>query len=225
MIKYLKMKIKINRYHSYKEPKTALSIFDIPLENPTLLEVFDFISEKLDPSFVYSSSCGSSVCGACGVRVNEREVLACQYRVQDGDEVSPLKNFELKKDLIVDKNRSKDSFVDLPIASDNSKCILCGLCYSSCPVFEVNSKFKGPIMLSRLWSRYGELSEEVKKSSIDTVQKDGVWDCTLCGLCSDVCPQNIDCKTDIMMLRGVSSNHGFIDPNFFDMSFGFGTQF
>jgi len=219
------MKIKINRYHSYKNPPNGVSVFDIPLENPTLLEAFEYISSKFDPSFTYSSSCGSSVCGTCGVRVNGKEVLACQYRVQDGDEVAPLNNFRVQKDLIVDKSKSIDSFQNLPISFDNSTCILCGLCYSACPVFEVNSQFKGPIMLSRLSSRYGELSEESKKSSIDNIQENGVWDCTLCGLCSEVCPQNIDCKTDIMILRGISSNYGFADPNLFNMSFGFGTQF
>jgi fumarate reductase iron-sulfur subunit len=219
------MKIKIQRYNREREPQNALSIFEIPLEEPTLLEAFEFISDKLDSSFTYSSSCRSSVCGACGIRVNDREVLACQYRVVDDDEVSPMKNFTVERDLIVNKDSSLDKFSTLPIASDDSTCILCNLCNSSCPVLEVNSSFQTPLILSRLWSRFHNLSEDEKSGAIDTIQNSGVWDCTLCGLCSEVCPQNIDCKTDILMLRGVSANYGHTDPSLFEMSFGFGTQF
>jgi fumarate reductase iron-sulfur subunit len=218
------MTIKINRFHRDRDPKNAVSIFEVPNEI-TLLEAFEYISQKLDPSLSFSSGCRSAVCGSCGVKVNGKEVLACNYRVENGDEVEPLKNLELKKDLVCSREESSKGLGDLPTALDESTCILCNLCWSACPVFELNSDFKGPIFLSRLWSRFKNVDAVEQSSQIASVQKDGVWDCTLCGLCSEVCPQNIDCKNDINILRGVSTQYGFSDPNFSNMTFGFDNGF
>jgi len=219
------IQIKISRFHKDREPQTALSQFEIPLEKPTMLESFEYISQKLDPSFVFSSGCRSSVCGSCGVRVDGKEVLACQYRVQNGDEVAPLNYFEVLKDLVVGNKKIASTFSNLPLASDDSTCILCNLCYSTCPVFEVNERFTNPIILSRLWSRFPNLDENEKNESIKNIQIDGIWDCTLCGLCTEVCPQDIDSKSDIMKLQSVSAQRGLVNPNMFNMSFGFETQF
>ena len=61
------------------------------------------------------------------------------------------------------------------------------------------------------------------KSKIDLIQQNGIWDCTLCGECTAVCPQNIDPKMDIMNLRSKSAKYGYMDPNF--GSFGGGPSF
>lgn len=213
------MKIKINRFNKDMNPQTAISQYEIPLDKPTLLEAFEYISQKIDKSLTFSSGCESSVCGSCGVRVNGKEVLACVYRVQDNDEISPLNNLELIKDLVTDNKDIAKSFSILQIASDDSTCILCNLCYSSCPVFEINDKFANPIILSRMWSRFANFKEKQKLETIKSIQENAIWDCTLCGLCSEVCPQNIDCKTDIQMLQNISTKYSFSNPNFENMSF------
>jgi len=37
--------------------------------------------------------------------------------------------------------------------------------------------------------------------------------CTLCGQCTAVCPEGIDPKSDILMLRTKSTQMGHTDPN------------
>ncbi len=64
-----------------------------------------------------------------------------------------------------------------------------------------------------------DVREDDKRGKIDSIQQNGVWDCTLCGACSEACPQNIDIKSDILMLRSESSRFGYFDPNFNLMSF------
>ncbi len=54
-----------------------------------------------------------------------------------------------------------------------------------------------------------------------------MWDCTLCGNCTLVCPQFIDPKTDIMNLRMKSVQNGYEDKSLqafggFDNSFDTG---
>jgi fumarate reductase iron-sulfur subunit len=62
--------------------------------------------------------------------------------------------------------------------------------------------------------------EGAPKEIIDAIQSNGVWDCTLCGECTAVCPKGIDPKMDITMLRGESVKHGYSDPSFATQSFG-----
>ena len=58
---------------------------------------------------------------------------------------------------------------------------------------------------------------------IDSIQTNGVWDCTLCSACTLVCPQGIDPKADIMQLQNISVQNGYSNPytqNFDFNSFG-----
>ena len=213
------------------------------LESPTLLELLNHIKIKIDPSLTYSSGCRSSVCGSCSVRVNEREVLACAYKVQDGDIVEPLRNLEIIRDLVVnmDKaysfnkksktwlnplsktpNLSKD---DEKINEVQSDCILCSSCYSACPVYAVNEEFKGPFSLTRVWKYVSDKRGDDAKGKIDVIQTNGIWDCTLCNECTVVCPQGISSKADIEKLRMKSAQYGYSDPSFANMDFGGGLSF
>ena len=95
-----------------------------------------------------------------------------------------------------------------------SDCILCGSCFSACPVYAVNSEFLGPFALTRSWRYVSDIREQDTQEKIESVQSNGIWDCTLCNECVPVCPQGIAPKQDIAMLRGKSGTMGFMDPNF-----------
>lgn len=227
------MKIKIQR--------ETLVEYEVNLKNPTLLEVLNKIKTTQDNSLTYSSGCKSSVCGSCAIRVNAREVLACGYKVQDGDIIEPLKNMPIIRDLVVNMDRAlefnKKSLTWLnPQAKTpelspedekrnalQSDCILCASCYSSCPVYAVNTEFKGPFSLTRVFKYVSDKRESQAKEKIDVIQQNGIWDCTLCNECTLVCPQGISSKADIEKLRMKSMQFGYSDPNF--ASFGGGLDF
>jgi succinate dehydrogenase / fumarate reductase, iron-sulfur subunit len=234
------MKISIKRYTTEPSIREEFVEYEISVENATLLQILNHIKTKIDPSLVYSSGCQSSVCGSCAVRVNNKEVLSCAYKPQNGDLIEPLKNMPLIRDLVVDHTQSlkknikalafSEGFSTNKISFENSKmneiqsdCILCGSCYSSCPVFEVNSEFLGPFSLTRLWRYVSDVRELSTTNKISNIQTNGVWDCTLCGNCEIVCPQKISPKQDITMLRTKSNLAGYMDPNF--SSFGGGLDF
>jgi len=226
------MKISIKRDKQFVE-------YESSLEDATLLEVLNDIKINQDKTLSFSSGCRSSVCGSCSMRVNGREVLACSYKVQDGDSVEPLKNAEVLRDLVVDMDKSYSfnakakawlnagiknaalSHEDEKINEVQSDCILCGSCYSACPVYAVNGEFIGPFALTRAWKYASDKRESDSSPSIESIQTDGVWDCTLCNECTLVCPQNISSKADIEKLRMKSSMAGYMDPNFAN-SFGGG---
>ena len=208
----------------------------------TLLSAFYEIKSKLDPTLTFGAGCRSGVCGSCAVLVNGKEQLACGYTYQDGDLIEPLHYHPILRDLKVDKTQAHDTIkkviiqphtsTETPTPTDESKtkiqtdCILCDSCYSSCPVLAVNPDFLGPFALTRAW-RYVAGSPQGNQGhpqggapTIAAVQRNGIWDCTLCGECTVACPQGIDPKTDIMMLRGASGKAGYSDPNFAVQDFG-----
>lgn len=228
------MKIKIAR--------EALVEYEVQMQDATLLEVLNEIKTSQDSSLTFASGCRSSVCGSCSVRVNGREVLACAYKVQDGDFVEPMKNSPVIRDLVVDmdkaysfnvKAKAWQSSLSLStsLTQENEKinevqsdCILCGSCYSACPIYAVNEEFLGPFSLTRVWRYVSDVREEDFSEKIDNIQTNGIWDCTLCNECTLVCPQDISSKSDIEKLRSKSAISGYSNPNFAS-SFGGGLSF
>ncbi len=213
--------------------------YEVDIKDATLLEVLQTIKSTQDKSLSFASGCRSSVCGSCAMRVNGKEVLACSYKVQDGDEVEPLKNVKVIRDLVVDMDKSyqfnqkakawqnpflskiKPTQENEKINEIQSDCILCGSCYSACPVYSVNEEFLGPFSLTRVWRYVSDVRESKQDSKIEVIQTNGIWDCTLCNECTLVCPQDISSKADIEKLRSKSMMLGYSDPNFATLgSFG-----
>ena len=212
----------------------------------TILSALIQIKSTQNQELTFRSGCKSGVCGSCAIIVNGVEKLACTTSCEENIDIQPLKNTKVIRDLVVDLNYA-DKFLEkatgyLLEKSDNqilpidekaidiqSNCILCHSCFSSCPVYEVNPDFLGPFSLTRAYRYINDKKENDTKTHIDNIQTNGVWDCTLCGNCSMVCPAHIDIKNDIMKLRNKSVQFGHSDPNMANFSdnldFGFNPNF
>lgn len=101
-----------------------------------------------------------------------------------------------------------------------SNCILCNSCYSSCPVYDVNKEFLGPFALTRALRYVNDKKNAHSLDIVDSIQSNGIWDCTLCSACTLVCPQGIDPKADIMQLQNISVQNGYSNPYAQTMDFG-----
>jgi fumarate reductase iron-sulfur subunit len=207
-----------------------------------LLSVLIELKTTQNAALAFRSGCKSGICGSCAVVVNGTEQLSCKTLVKDKDIVEPLKNMPIIKDLVVDNscqslllknantqlqelNKESIKQQDVQKIDKESNCILCSSCYSSCPVYSVNKDFIGPFTLTRAY-RYVEDKQEMNpKAIIDSIQINGVFDCTLCGNCNMVCPSLIDIKSDIMALQNKSVQQGYSNPNLATNSFGFGLEF
>jgi len=227
------MQLHVKRFTTEPEVKEATLTYEIEADNRTLLNILDEIKATQDPTLSFSSECRSSVCGSCAMRVNGVEVLACCYKPKEGDTVEPLRNMPIIRDLVVDMNRaltcntqaqafSSDNSENIKLSKVQEKvnelqsdCILCGACYSACPVYAVNDNFIGPFALTRSWRYVTDAREGDVVDKINAIQKNGIWDCTLCNECVPVCPQEIAPKQDIVMLRTKSGMMGHMDPNMF----------
>ena len=226
------MQIKILRSKTNTHQLYTLPAGEIPL-----LNALTYIKETQDATLTFSAGCRASVCGTCAVRVNGREELSCSYKVKPGDIIEPLQYHPVLRDLKVDKNKAKETLLnatswlqepkeaslthsDEKLTEKQTDCILCDSCYSACPVYAVNPDFLGPFALTRAYRYSVDKREGDAKTIIDNIQSNGVWDCTLCGECTAVCPKGIDPKMDITMLRSSSIQFGHSDPSFSTQSFG-----
>ncbi len=223
------MKIQIKRLNK-------VSVFEVKKTN--LLQALIEIKSYQDNSLSFRCGCKSGVCGSCAVRVNGTEKLACKTKIEENDLIEAIKNLPIIKDLVVDvshetllikkanlnieeKNNETISQEDIKRIDLQSNCILCNICYSACPVFDVNEEFLGPFALSRALRYVNDKKLSNKINVLDSVQTNGIWNCILCGACTLVCPQSIDSKADIMELRNISIQNNYSDPtiNNFDLSF------
>ncbi len=224
--------ITVKRYCKHRTPTPSIdATYSLPQKVKFLLDALDFIKEEIDPSLTYSHGCRSGICGSCAVRVNGKEQLACKYKLESNDHIEALDKLPIIKDLVVDQERALESlkrahtFFQPPANSaqspqelerieTQSDCILCASCFSACPVLEVDSAFLGPFALTRAYRYINDSRIDNAQTTIDAIQTKGVWNCTLCGECTLVCPQGIDPKNDILMLRTKSVQAGYSDPTF-----------
>ena len=229
------MIINIKRFNKEKSPQESIDTFEV--ENTNLLKALIEIKTKKDNSLTFRCGCKSGVCGSCAIRVNGVEKLACKTNISQNDLIEALKNSNILKDLVVnvshetlliEKTKSYISEIekfnisqkDIKNIDLQSNCILCNSCYSSCPVYDVNKEFLGPFALTRALRYVNDKKNAHSLDIVDSIQSNGIWDCTLCSACTLVCPQGIDPKADIMQLQNISVQNGYSNPYTQTMDFG-----
>lgn len=214
----------------------------------TVLQGLEQIKDEQDGSLTYRRSCRASICGSCGMFINNRSRLACKTKIKDivsGSEeygrlpndiieIGPQKNQPVIKDLAVDikpfyekvdsikpyiqegseseQNVDKTSFEQVNMVSN---CIMCGVCYSDCTAMVENPDYIGPSALAKAFRFVADPREGEKKSRLEALsEKNGIWDCTRCGMCIDACPKDVAPMEAIMKLRtrsiqaGITNNAG-----------------
>lgn len=232
------MKIKIKRYNQELIEKNSIDEFEV--SNTNLLKALIEIKQYNDSTLTFRCGCKSGVCGSCAVKVNGLEKLACRTKINQNDLIEPLSNINIIKDLVIDvshetflldkvksyidiNSNKKINQEDIEKIDLQSNCILCNSCYSSCPIYSINKDFIGPFALTRALRYVDDKKLKDKKEILNNIQTNGIWDCTLCGACSLVCPQSIDPKADILKLQNISFQEGFSNPNLnnFEMNFDY----
>lgn len=181
-----------------------------------------------DRSLTFRHACHHATCGACGMRVNGVEKLACITPIRsitrDGGvvQIEPMRNFPVVSDLVVDMStlylRLEEARFDQVAPLSQAKlpyerpsahetqgeyerlvdCIECGLCISACPISQTTEGYVGPAVLAALHHSIRAGDEELIAMADN---EDGVWRCHSAFECSAVCPSNVDPGWRIMDLR------------------------
>ena len=208
-------------------------------DSATILDGLIKIREEVDGSLALRCSCRSSICGSCAMRINGQAKLACNTKIIDSVTeqndpivVEPVGNMQVVKDLVVDFKPFWDKIREIEpwlqhlgskpqdeyIASNTSMlhlasvmdCIMCGACVSDCTVLQVDSSFLGPAALAKAYRFVADPRDTEQGSRLGALtEKGGVWDCTRCMQCVEVCPKDVDPMGRIMNIRDKAMEAGY----------------
>src|SRR5207253_8457881 len=140
----------------------------------------------------------------------------------------PMKNLPVLKDLAVDmrsfweKIRAVDPWVraDNPAAAGPAQfhnvdaCIMCGACVAACTSHEADKRFLGPAALAKAYrfvadTREGEGDRRARLAALQ--EPAGIWDCTRCNFCVEVCPKDVQPMEAIVRLRRAAIEAGYTE--------------
>ncbi len=221
--------LNIRRFQKEKEPPAWIETFEVETRRKmNLLEALFRIQDEQDETLSFRYSCRGAVCGSCAMRVNGKDVLACRTPVETllgkAVQIEPLPFFPVIRDLIVDMSaffhqyravqpylhaRAVPSERECPMSELERKriepyinCILCGICFGTCPAFEKDRRFLGPAMLAKAYRFFLDTrdcrSDEILK---DVDSQTGVWGCKTVFNCVKVCPKNVPPTHGIVSMR------------------------
>jgi succinate dehydrogenase / fumarate reductase, iron-sulfur subunit len=95
-------------------------------------------------------------------------------------------------------------------------CIHCGACVSACLSLEVDPDFIGPAALAKAYRFVGDPRDAHTEDRLLDLAEDphGIYDCTHCFACVEVCPKGVAPMDQIMRLRRrATGDYGIKDAN------------
>src|SRR4051794_30011961 len=188
-------------------------------------------------------SCGVRVNGQAALACNTK-LRDAQKRGENGAiVVEPMGNMPVLKDLIVDMDAvhwkkvqrvvpwllpegdppdreyvvEPEAMIDI---TQSMACIHCGACNSACLSMEVDPDFIGPAALAKAYRFVGDPRDSHTEDRLMDLAQDahGIYDCTHCFACVEVCPKDVAPMDQIMRLRRRAAD----DYDIRDINNGFG---
>lgn len=216
------IELRVLRYCPSRQTEPDFAVFRVPYtDDMSVLQALQAIKDTQDGSLTFRWSCRMAVCGSCGMMINGTPRLACNTLLRDLPPgpvmVEPLDNFPIERDLVVTvgdfvkkiegiypyimprapKSVAQGTYLQTPAQMAKyesfSDCINCMLCYAACPQFGANPDFIGPGAMALLQRYNGDSRDGGQQQRLDLIHgEDGVWSCTAVGICSEVCPKQVD---------------------------------
>ncbi len=217
--------IKVLRFDPEQDQEPYIETYEIDKkEKMKVLDALNEINEKYQANLGFRSSCRAGQCGSCALKMNKDVVLDCKEEIEDGALIEPL-DFLVIKDLVIDRTeideriRGMQLFLErgcdgatcpeliIPSSSADSKklrgCIECFSCLSACPVIKESDEYAGPYFM-RYLSKFA-LDPRDKGDREEKALLEGLYDCTTCGKCAEVCPKEVSIPGDaIEKLRALA---------------------
>src|SRR4051794_21207577 len=176
---------------------------------------------------------------ACNTKISQAAEEASNRTGLTESVVEPMGNMPVIKDLIVDMDAvhwkkvqrvvpwlipdgpppereyvvPAESMVDV---TQTMACIHCGACVSDCLSLEADPDFVGPAALAKAYRFVGDPRDGQTEERLRDLAEDphGIYDCTHCFSCVEVCPKGVAPMDQIMRLRRrATADYGIKDAN------------
>jgi succinate dehydrogenase iron-sulfur subunit len=233
----MRIVLRIKRFNLETDSEPRMVDYPLAAEpTERVLDALIRVKDEQDGSLSFRRSCGHGVCGSDAMIIAGVERLACKTLVREVAKeegavvtVEPLRWLPVQRDLMVDQSaffqkfRSVQPFLinDEPVGGgeriqsqaersafdDVTNCILCGACYSACPVLETKSGYIGPVSLVQAArflfdSRDRGLSQRMSVLNAP----EGAWSCENHFNCTRVCPRDIKVTKAINAIKRKIAN-------------------
>jgi succinate dehydrogenase / fumarate reductase, iron-sulfur subunit len=234
--------LKIRRYNPESGQAAQWQDYDVSVApERSVLDGILYAKDHEDASIGIRCSCRAAICGSCGVKINGKTALACNTRISDAAKKAgePMTNYPVIKDLIVDMDAvhwkkirrvvpwllpdgdppereyivPAESMIDI---TQSMACIQCGVCVGACLSLEIDPEFVGPAALAKSYRFVGDPRDGQEEERLRDLAEDphGIYDCTHCFACIEVCPKDVAPMNQIMRLRRkATADHDIKDKN------------
>ncbi|MEW6717643.1 MAG: succinate dehydrogenase iron-sulfur subunit [Chloroflexota bacterium] len=227
--------LRIQRFNPDVDDAPYFDTFEVTYgSETTVLDALHQIKTEQDGSLTFRRSCRHGICGSCAANVNGRNILVCKTPLKETLDaerkviIRPLSYLPIIKDLVVDREAFWDQYLnvkpwlippkELPekeflvppdeISTYNhaEMCIMCGICYSACPVVNVEKDFIGPHAMLKAFLRVSDSRDRGKDEHMANMPT--LWDCTTCYMCNALCPKELKPGATSPSLRSIWVEEG-----------------
>jgi len=208
------IEIKVLRHDSQHDKNPRYETFMVEkTEKMKVSDALNYINQKYNANIAYRCSCRAGRCGSCALKVNDQVVLACKAEIEDNAVIEPL-DFDIIKDLVVDRSKIENKIKEMNLYLEEEdilqdgqmclkilkpeeyiyskklrSCIECFSCLSACPVIKEAEEYAGPYFMCYI-SKFA-LDPRDKGNRAKTGFDEGLYYCTTCGKCKEICPKEI----------------------------------
>jgi succinate dehydrogenase / fumarate reductase iron-sulfur subunit len=219
----MKIVLRIQRFNPETDAAPHYQEYSLEVKpSDRVLDAILHVKEHVDATLAFRKSCAHGICGSDAMLINGTERLACKTLVRDvaPDDgaviiLEPMRAMPVQRDLMVDQDAFFEKYRSvkpyfIPVSEehtneqiqtpqqragfdDPTKCILCGACYSSCPVIaDTNPRFIGPaavVQAARFIFDNRDRGVGERLGALDS--PDGAEACESHFNCTKVCPRGI----------------------------------
>jgi succinate dehydrogenase / fumarate reductase iron-sulfur subunit len=233
--------VRIRRFNPEKDKRSRWQDFQLELTpDKTVLSALEEIKAEQDGSLTFQRSCRHAICGSCAMMINRRNTLVCTKPLKEVVDrkgivmIEPLPYLPVIKDLVVDRSafwaqyeyikpwlvppetlpeKEFRVYPDEVAALENAEtCIMCGACYSACPVIAANKDYIGPHALLKSLLRVLDPRDTIPGERLDMIATaDGAFRCHKVLNCTQACPKGLDPAKAIAVLANRALRSGRVD--------------